>query len=136
MNRRKGLSARGEVVMNLLWDSEGPLTSIDLMQTLEAEGWNNVTLFRILRELLKDSYMEVCGMAQHTTQYARQFKPVLSREEYWAGYLSAKGIDTAGILKLVMIIIQNDISMDSEKRRMILQKVEALFRSVRSEMTG
>lgn len=45
------LSARQEKLMNWLWAYNEPLTSTEMAEKLENEGWNRVTLLKTIQVL-------------------------------------------------------------------------------------
>ena len=45
------LSTRQEKLMNWLWEYNNPLTSTEMAEKLEPEGWNRVTLLKAVQFL-------------------------------------------------------------------------------------
>ncbi len=75
-------------IMNILWDQERPLSSIDIME--RANHLKQSTVQTILRKLLASNLIEVTSVSIHTKVATREFTPTLSREEY-IGNLLGKG---------------------------------------------
>lgn len=71
-------------VMNLFWDTGLPLTSVDVLGLLKRENWKQSYAVRLLNILETKGAISVCGTVRYKTQYARQFQPVITREEYAA----------------------------------------------------
>ena len=60
---------------------------MDLMKILEEKEWNSSYVVTLLRTLEKKGFIEMCGTVRHSTQYARQFKWIVSKEEYVASLI-------------------------------------------------
>jgi predicted transcriptional regulator len=82
MKKGELLNEKETIVMNLVWSSLEPMTSVELLRHPSIREWNEASLYRTLKSLLKKGFLEVCGMAQYKTQYAREFKAILTLEEY------------------------------------------------------
>lgn len=91
------LIGKEEVLMNVLWDYGKPMTSMDIIEAAPAGAWeekNDKNVHRIIRQLLKKNMIKVCGQVQSGTQYARLFKPTISREVYTVNQMSSYDSDS------------------------------------------
>jgi predicted transcriptional regulator len=82
MKKGELLNEKETVVMNLVWSSSKTITSVELLRQPVISEWNEASLYRTLKSLLKKGFLDVCGMTQYKTQYAREFKALLTMEEY------------------------------------------------------
>lgn len=57
MKKKDCLTQREEELLNILWEINEPLTSAEMAQQLESEGWTSATLFK--NE--KRNYDVTCG---------------------------------------------------------------------------
>lgn len=88
-----GLSKQEEVLMDLLWELGYPMSSIDMLaKAPDAWGENsNKNIHRIIRQLISKELLEVCGQVASGTQYARLFRPAMTKEEYAVRQLDGFG---------------------------------------------
>lgn len=81
-----------EHLMELFWESETPLTSVQILEITKDESWNGNYVHVMLRALEKKGLIQVCGMQQYGNQYARVFEPALTKAEYAAEFVTYKGL--------------------------------------------
>ena len=70
-------------VMDLLWDQEDDyLTSYEIVENCENRIWKPSYIHILINSLLKKEMIEVAGFKKTTKNYARTFRPTMTREEY------------------------------------------------------
>lgn len=120
------LTTKEEELMNLLWKQDKPMTSVEILAIGDEHSWSDNYLPIMLKSLLKKKAIEVCGYAQCGTQYARQFRYLLSREEYVARLAVGRGLETHSIPKVAVAMVEefgedkNDVIRELEE---IIQKL-------------
>ena len=77
--KEKHLTNTEEELMEIFWANNAPLTSVEILEISAGRSWNGNYLHKMLRALLKKGMIEVCGIVQSKTQYARQFRPVVTK---------------------------------------------------------
>lgn len=77
------------------------------------EGLKKATIFKAVQSLVEQEYLCVNGLERVSKTYARKFEPAVTRKEYAAVVLAARGIDINSLGNLAMAMIGND---NSEKR--------------------
>lgn len=85
------LIGKEEVFMDILWDCGKPMSSMDIIRAAPVGTWgekSDKNIHRIIRQLIKKGWIEVCGQVQSGTQYARLFQPAITREAYAIKQLS------------------------------------------------
>ncbi len=104
MKRRELLNGREEELMFILWERQGPTSSVGIMDDLLKDGWNKVSVYNTIQSLIDKGFLTVTGMQKSNTQYARQFEPSVTKEEYAARLLIEKGLgcDALGNIALAM----------------------------------
>jgi len=82
--RKIYMNSKEESIMNIVWDYNKPITSVELLKLIGNEIGGTTAVYRVINSLLEKKILQVCGTARYKTQYARQFEAVISREEYMA----------------------------------------------------
>ncbi|MCI9426728.1 MAG: BlaI/MecI/CopY family transcriptional regulator [Eubacterium sp.] len=115
-----------EMMMDIFWSSEKPLTSVDIVNMKVKDSWCNGLVHNIIRALLKKGLLEECGMEHYGTQYARKLKPSYTREEYAAKFLISKMDGKASMSKVIVALAE-----DEDKEEMI-EELESIIRDLRN----
>lgn len=84
------ISKSEEEVMNMLWELNRPMSSIDLLAEPWQRTWKDNYLQPMLKSLAEKGLIEVSGVELKGRIYVRKFVPVFTREEFLAKALSAK----------------------------------------------
>lgn len=89
MGRSKQLSTKNEVeVLQILWKSEMPLTSSEIIEQATDKSWQDRSIHSILNNLLDKKEVKVVGKIPAGKNHARQFAPAVTEEEYLAKQIS------------------------------------------------
>lgn len=92
--------------MDLLWEKGEALTSVDILEQLGDIMQNPAYVYRTINQLLNIGFIRECGSARYNTQYARQFAPCMTREEYAAKYLVRHGIQRKSLGKVAVALLK------------------------------
>lgn len=76
------LTKSEEQIVELLWTSDGPLTSSEIIRNSVDKTWKDSYVHLLINSLMDKGIIEVAGFKKATKNYARTFKPTMSREEY------------------------------------------------------
>jgi len=98
------LTPTEEELMDLLWSSDKPLTSVDIMEQSKGKSWSGSYIHKMLRLLFQKGYLKEVGTKQYNKQYARQFVPAINKHEFYAKFVVSKGIDKRDIGKIAVAI--------------------------------
>lgn len=112
--KEKHLTGSEEDLMEMFWGSKEPLTSVEIMNLAADRSWNGNYVHIMLRSLLKKGMIKVCGTVQCGTQYARQFIPTVTREQYAAKLVMSKGIGSNSIAAVTVAMVNETGKADSE----------------------
>lgn len=126
--KKSYLTGSEEELMELFWDRKQALTSVEILKTVENHSWNDSYLHIMLRSLLKKGMIEVCGMVQHGTQYARQFVPVMTKEEYAAKIVMSKGLDKSSVAKVAVAMVKET---EGELKEDLIEELEKIIEELR-----
>ena len=71
-------------IMDVLWDSDKPLSRSDLLDRSEEKTWKDSSVHILLNGLLQKGAIQEAGLVKRSKTYGRVFLPALTREEYFA----------------------------------------------------
>ena len=71
-------------IMNVLWESDAPLSRSDLLANSEGKTWKDSSVHILLNGLLQKGAIREAGLVKRSKTYGRVFAPTLTREEYFA----------------------------------------------------
>ena len=131
MKKRK-VSNSEELLLNIFWQENIPLTSVDIFnisqKSMEASSWSINYIHKMLTALLGKEMLEICGFVKEGKKYVRQFLPCLSKEEYIADMLDQQGINTASFAKIAMVLVKKqDEKGADEKRDQLIVELEKMI---------
>jgi len=78
----KRLTNSEKQIMEVLWKSDVPLSSHDIILSSSDKTWKNSSVHLLLNSLLDKELIEVAGFEKRAKNYARVFKPTLSYVDY------------------------------------------------------
>lgn len=122
------LTKSEEQLMEIFWNSEEPITSVEITNMKVKPTWSSGLVHNMLRALLKKSMIEECGTVQYGTQYARRFIPSVTKEEYAARLVLATGIDKDSISKVMVALVKE--TGDNEE---VIAQLEDMIKQLREE---
>ena len=64
------LTQNEKKIMDLFWNSEVPLTSVDIVNLTKDLNWKHSYILSSLRSIQQKGLIEVCGSVRYATQYA------------------------------------------------------------------
>lgn len=103
-----------ERIMEFFWDSQSPLTSMDISSM--TDEFNDSYIHRLLTSLLKKEMLEVNGIEKSGKQYARKFVPTMTREEYGAMVMKGLGIkDEKALAKVAAALFKKPEGTDGKE---------------------
>ena len=116
-------------VLDLLWDREDALTSSEIVEYCEDRTWKESYIHILINSLLKKNMIEVAGFKKTTKNYARTFRPTMTREDY--SILQSKqnqkvSSSTLSHLFSAMLEDETDERVLDELSRMIEEKRKSL----------
>lgn len=124
MRKKSFELTRGEeVIMELFWDADRPLTSMDICGT--TDEFNDSYVHRLLTSLQKKEMLVVNGVVQSVKQYARTFAPAMTREEYGALVMDKLGInDEKALAKVAVAMVQRSTDKQQKGNTELIKQLE------------
>ena len=78
------LTKREMEIMDVLWESDQPLSRSDLLERSEEKTWKDSSVHILLNGLLQKGAIREAGLVKRSKTYGRVFSPTMTREEYFA----------------------------------------------------
>ena len=107
------LSDREELVLSEFWKDNEVLTTMDLMSRLSNEFEYAAQLHKVINSLLKKELICVCGVIISGKKNTRQFKAIISKEEF-AAKMVIQSVNDKRCLARVALALVNEISEDND----------------------
>ena len=71
-------------IMDVLWESDAPLSRADLLERSEGKTWKDSSVHILLNGMLQKGIIREAGFVKRGKTYGRLFLPTMTREEYFA----------------------------------------------------
>ena len=124
------MTQKEEMIMDLLWDNQKPMTISEISNVLNGKGWNKSTLFNAIQSLICKKYISVCGVEKSHTQYARQFETIITKEEYAAILLMEKGIKGKDLANIALAM-NGKLNGEDEYNEELIHELESIINHLR-----
>lgn len=116
--------------MDFLWEFGKPATSHDVMEFCQNITWSTNYVHVMLRSLQDKGAIECCGVVQYGPQYARQFRCVLTREDYFLQQAKKNGVDTKNMLRTAAALASHS---DKKEREELVEELEQIIAELKSK---
>ena len=70
-------------IMEVMWEQEEALTASEIIKASGDQDWTNSSIHLRVNALLEKGVLEVAGFKKTTKNYARTFKPTMTKEKYF-----------------------------------------------------
>lgn len=128
-NKKYHLTDKEVELMELLLKQDKPLTSVEILAIPDDHSWSDNYLPIMLKSLLDKNAIEVCGYVRCGTQYARQFKYSITREEYVALFAVGRGLDAQSIPKVAVAMV-TELQEDKDD---IIRELEGIIEKLKEQ---
>lgn len=118
------LTKREDELMNFLWDAGKPLLVEEMLSTAGEHAWSETYLRSMLKSLEKKGAVECCGLVLRCKLYARQFRPTLSKEEFYMQLALDRGADVKTLFQVAAAAVMKRKKEDSDA---VIQKLEDML---------
>ncbi len=106
------------------------MTSVEISNISVDRSWNGNYVHMMLRSLQKKGMIKVCGSLQYGTQYARQFVPIITKEQYAAEIIMSKDIGKESTAAMMVAMINEKNEEDGEE---LIQQLEKIIEELKSK---
>ncbi len=125
------LTKSEEEIMKLLWNSSEPLTSTEIVKKSVDKSWKDSYVHLLINSLMSKGLIEVASFKKSTKNYARAFKPTVSREKYLILSLT-RSKSYAGSKKAELFKVLIESTTDPK----LLDELEKIIRQRKAELTA
>ena len=123
------LTKSEEQIVELLWTSGEPLTSSEIIRNSVDKTWKDSYVHLLINSLMDKGIIEVSGFKKATKNYARTFKPTMTREEYLVLSLTkSKNFDKAELPRIFKAFISQTTDVE------LLEELEKVISHRKSEL--
>ena len=130
MNESIQLTNREEELMNFMWEYGEPLTSNELQEKCTERSWSDNYLHVMLRSLMKKGLITPCGMVQYGTQYARQFLPAMTKEQYYVQLALERGVRQSDFVQIAVAMAKE---IKPEEKSQLLETLESFIKELEKD---
>ncbi len=129
---RKNVTDSEREVLELLWNSDEPLTSTEIVRLCIGRTWKSSYIHIMINSLLKKEMIRVAGFKKTTKNYARTFEPTMTRDQWNLLRMKQEKGVTAELLKemLEMIITEGADEEILEELFEVIEKRKEELRAV------
>lgn len=129
---RKNVTDSEREVLELLWNSDEPLTSTEIVRLCIGRTWKSSYIHIMINSLLKKEMIRVAGFKKTTKNYARTFEPTMTRDQWNLLWMKQEKGVTAELLKemLEMIITEGADEEILEELFEVIEKRKEELRAV------
>ena len=129
---RKNVTDSEREVLELLWNSDEPLTSTEIVRLCVGRTWKPSYIHIMINSLLKKEMIRVGGFKKTTKNYARTFEPTMTRDQWNLLRMKQEKGVTAELLKemLEMIITEGADEEILEELFEVIEKRKEELRAV------
>ncbi len=114
-------------IMDVLWDSDKPLSRADLLERSEEKSWKDSSVHILLNGLLKKEAICEAGFVKCGKTFGRTFAPAMTREEYFAATIFSHRHQPQFVGLLEALFRREDIT--AEDMAAVRKMVENWFES-------
>ena len=115
-------------VMDLLWESDGPLTTSEIVSSCKDKIWKDSYIFVMISSLEKKGMIEVADFVKSGKRYSRAFRAGISKERYAVRTLP-ENIDR----KELLFRVADMVATDTEIVDIMLMAVEERKKEILEE---
>ncbi len=127
------LNQRELDVLNILWKSDEPMTSTDIVN--EMRGLTQSTVIAVLRKLLAENLVEVCGVTHSGKVLSRTYRPTETSREVILNYFASDYASFKNVVSksdICAAILHVDQSPDKMKAE--LEKLKNIIADYESKL--
>jgi predicted transcriptional regulator len=129
-NMNELANKREKELLDMLWKADKAMTSMDMLNYLDEDNWNKLSVFRTVNGLLSKELIKVDGLEQNKTQYARTYLPAVTKEEYAAMTLENDGFGLSSIDRLAQALYKRGKHSKKEKEELV-NRLQSIIDEIR-----
>lgn len=128
MKRKFPLSKREENLLEMLWQADKPMTSLEILAAPN-QSWGDTYVKAMLRTLLNSGVLKVTGVEIQGTNNLRLYEPAFTREEY-AAKIAASRVTKKSQVGAIVAAFAKETATDDEE---LIKRLEDIIEELRKE---
>lgn len=125
------LTKSEEKLMLFLWEQGRPMSVTEMLEAWDNDAWTKNYTRDIVRSLEQKGAVEFYDLDHRGSKYARRFRPVLSKEEYYAQLAKHSGVTVGKMLKAEAVAMV--MKGDKEGMKGLIRELEEIIAEYRIE---
>lgn len=135
--RKNKLSNSEEILMNVFWRENEPLTSSQIVKLCKETHWSSNYVHKLLGALQEKGYLKVCGIIQEGKHYSRQFVPCFDKEQYISDLLEDQGLSTVSFAKIAMALVKKTSGKQPDaQNEKLIEELEKMVEQLGTDHEG
>ena len=106
--KKYNLSNSEEILMNMLWKENAPLTVSQLSEKITEADWKPNYVDKLVKQLVKKGMVKADGIQQDRFYRSQQFVPCLTKDEFLANMLEEQGVNNALFARIAVALFKKD----------------------------
>jgi len=129
------LSNSEDILLNVLWRENTPLTVAQLSEKITEAHWNGNYIDKLLKQLAKKGMVKVGGIVRNGQYQSRQFVPCYTKDEFLANMLEEQGVDNASLARIAVALFKKSPSKNTtEQNKELIAELEKMVEQYESEI--
>ena len=120
-----------EKLMQFLWDQGIPLSVSEIFELWDDKAWTKNYTRDIVRSLEEKGALEFHNLEHRGKKYARRFRTVISKEEYYTQLAKQSGVTVGQMLQVEAVAMVK--KGDKEGMEGLIRELEAMIEEYRGE---
>lgn len=126
------LTKSEEKLMLFLWEHDEPMSVTEMLEMRDDEKhWTKNYTRDIVRALEEKGAVECCGLQRSTKNYARRFRPVMGRDEYFTHLAKDNGVSVSRMLRVEALAMAR--TGQTEKMDELIRELEDIIEEYRTK---
>ena len=118
-------------LMRVLWNSDEPLTCVQIVERSEGKKWQDSYVHIMVRSLLKQGLIKVDGFELVSKSYARKFAPTMTEDESIVRNLVGEDVWSKDrVPAMFTAFVEKEATLES------LDEFEKIINARRNELLG
>lgn len=124
------LTKSEEKLMLFLWEQGRPMSVAEMLEAWDNRGWTKNYTRDIVRSLEQKGAVEFYDLDHRGSKYARRFRTVLSKEEYYTRLAKHSGVTVSRMLQVEAVAMAERGDRDGMEK--LIRELEDIIEEYRA----